>query len=267
MCNNLARPSEAARLSRWRCDCGHLRKTKIIFVGIIIFAAFFAVHGQGTIGTPAILTAYLNGACEVPANESQYEGSANLSYNLLTYNPLSNTVVNCTVFLPYPFFPTGAGIYGPANLAQTAPLLFDLGQYQIVTNVIVIISWPPVPDPPSITNVFVAYTNTLSVTPQQMRDLNAGLCYVNVTSLDYPAGEIRGQINAGTVVTQPRFQDGGGFMFEVTAPPSQNYEIDVSTDLVNWSAVTNVNTTNNLFQFVDSDATNSAQRFYRVESQ
>src|ERR1039458_6108579 len=96
-------------------------------------------HGQGTIGHFTNITAYLYGSCEVPSNDSAYTGSASFSYNLFGYNPLSNTVVDCHVYLSLPFSPTSAGVYGPAAPNRTAPLLFDLGQSCIVTTIVTII--------------------------------------------------------------------------------------------------------------------------------
>jgi hypothetical protein len=44
-----------------------------------------------------------------------------------------------------------------------------------------------------------------------------------------------------------------------------NYEVQGSTDLVNWTTLTNLTAaTNGLPVFVDLGATNSSQRFYRT---
>jgi hypothetical protein len=46
-----------------------------------------------------------------------------------------------------------------------------------------------------------------------------------------------------------------------------NYQIEASTDLVNWVTITNFATTNSPFYFTDPSATNYSRRFYRSEMQ
>jgi hypothetical protein len=46
--------------------------------------------------------------------------------------------------------------------------------------------------------------------------------------------------------------------------PGLEYRIDASSDLLNWTAVTNFVSTNATMHFLDSSATNYDQRFYRA---
>jgi hypothetical protein len=172
-----------------------------------LLASLLPALGQGSISFATNIVANLSGAAELPPNDSAYAATALFSYNLFGYNPANDREVNCFIILPLALSPTSAGVYGPAEAAATGPLVFDLGQYTAVTNVsygtnfFVIETWPPVPPPPVSnlplsTNVSLIYSNRLTLTPQQMEQFNAGLWYVNVSSLTYPAGEIRGQINA-----------------------------------------------------------------------
>jgi len=81
-----------------------------------------------------------------------------------------------------PFFsPISAGIFGPATTDQTNSLVFDLGNY--------LIGAPGDGFPGSL-----GYIGALTLTSQQINDLESGLWYVNFTSSTYPDGEIRGQI-------------------------------------------------------------------------
>lgn len=242
----------------------------VILGALAILASQSCADGQGTVGSPVSVSGYLNGACEVPSNDSTNSGVAALTYTVSTVYPPpppADTVLHCQVDLPLSFSPTTARLYGPAMPNQTGPLILDFGQSRIVTNVITVIGWPPVTNPPSITNVSVVFTNTLVATPQQMNEVSAGLWYVEVASLAYPAGELRGQVTSSPVLSQPRSEGAGGFAFQVTGPPSQNYEIQMSTDLVYWSTLTAVSTTNSLFRVVDPDAINSRRRFYRARYQ
>jgi hypothetical protein len=49
--------------------------------------------------------------------------------------------------------------------------------------------------------------------------------------------------------------------------PRLHYEIDTSTNLVNWQAITNIISTNSSFYFSDPAAKNYKQRFYRAVMQ
>ena len=55
-----------------------------------------------------------------------------------------------------------------------------------------------------------------------------------------------------------------GFQFALQGLPGQTYQIETSTNLVNWSAIGSVLATNTPVLFLDPAATNHARRFYRA---
>lgn len=141
-----------------------------------------SAQAQGTLQ----FTVALNGANEVPPNNSPYSVSGSLS---LAGDVLSFQIGTAFTNINDIFYPTDAGIYGPAVPGQNGPLIFDLNGY-----------YHPVINPPPGTYGGYSYDGGLSLTPQQIGDLEAGLWYVNFASLANPSGEIRGQI---TVVPEP----------------------------------------------------------------
>jgi hypothetical protein len=61
--------------------------------------------------------------------------------------------------------------------------------------------------------------------------------------------------------------NGTPFQLHLSTGASRICIIESSPDLVNWSPIfTNTTTTNGTFDFVDNDATNAVQRFYRAVS-
>jgi len=145
------------------------------------------------------------------------------------------------------FFPTSAGIYGPATNGHDAPLLFDLGNFLTSFN------------PFSIT-----YGGGLFLTPQQVRDLVSGLWYVNFLSTNYPSGQIRGQIvlQSQATLSDPFFTN-NTFQFTVSEVGNLNYIIQGTTNIAsgNWTSLA---TNTAPFTFTDTEFTNSRQRFYRA---
>ncbi len=133
---------------------------------VLAFAGLASAHAQGTLQ----FTASLNGGNEVPPNSSPYTASGTLTLdgNLLSYSIGRSG---------WDFLPTSAGIYGPATQSQNASIIFDLGNYLLS------------PNPPTM-----GYGGAITVTTQQINDLEAGLWYVNWNSSSFPGGEIRGQI-------------------------------------------------------------------------
>jgi len=57
-----------------------------------------------------------------------------------------------------------------------------------------------------------------------------------------------------------------GFRFSITNALGRTNTIQFSTNLTNWTTLTNVVDTNTVMQFIDSAATNSPRRFYRTFS-
>lgn len=265
---NLPRPSEAVLQAAAETTPGLRRASLALLLCLFTWLVNSPAQAQGTIGgpNPTNLVAYLNGVCELPANASPYQGTAVLSYDLSTYNALSNTAVTCKVSLPAELAPTDAAIYGPANPEQNGPLLFDLGQPAFTTNLFCVVVWPA--GEICSTGVTFGVSKVLSVTPEQMTQLNSGLWYVNVTSGSCPGGEIRGQVapSGAAVLSSFTIQPPTASSFWVTAQPNTAYTIQSSPDLASWTAVTNVNTSNSVFQVVDPLHSNSPQRFYRAIS-
>lgn len=250
------------------------RIVPLLLMSVFISRASMVTARGQVIYPPVNIFAYLDGACETPPNGSVYTGTAVMSYSVYGSNP----PVTCSVTLPTNFPAVDVGIYGPATSFHTAPLLYDLGQPGLMTNVVPVVSFPNLT---YSTNVILGCTTNLSLSPQQMNDLNAGLLYVNVTSAAYPAGEIRGQFSTQPILSVPALLNGNGVAFNVTFAEQmnlpqnlfpanyENYEVQVSTDLLNWITFTNFSSTNIVSQIVDTEATNTnaSQRFYRVEVQ
>jgi len=67
-------------------------------------------------------------------------------------------------------------------------------------------------------------------------------------------------------LSNPTWLPGGTFGFQLSSAPGVTYEIDASTDLLNWSPITNLVATSSELLVVDSMATNYSQRFYRAHS-
>jgi hypothetical protein len=154
---------------------------KKIIALTLLMVGLPCAFAQGTLQ----FTANLNGQNEVPPNDSPYHAFGTftlvggvLSYDIGTGFSTMNEI----------FYPTSAGIYGPAAAGQNGLLIFDLGDYQPVIN-----------PPPGSLGGF-SYSGTFTLTSQQTSNLQDGLWYVNLFTADYPAGAVRGQI---LVVPEP----------------------------------------------------------------
>jgi hypothetical protein len=66
------------------------------------------------------------------------------------------------------------------------------------------------------------------------------------------------------VLSAPSVQTNGAFRFSVAGTPGLTYEIDASSNLLNWLSVTSLISTISPFQFSDQAATNSPHLFYRA---
>jgi hypothetical protein len=137
---------------------------------------------------PPTFYASLRGGGELPPCPSLASGTA-IVHPSQTTNISS---VSVTLTLPLGFSPTSGGIYGPASPGEDGLLLYDLGQPIFWTNIFCVVTWPNPPD--CSTSVWWGYETTLNVTSNELHDLSAGLWYINVTSSNYPQGELRGQI-------------------------------------------------------------------------
>jgi glucose/arabinose dehydrogenase len=154
-----------------------------LYVVSLSNGAVYEVYGR-----PTLFGASLSGAQETPPNSSQARGTATL---LLDKDGQTALVSLRFGGLSTP--QTAAHVHSPAAAGQTAPPSFDLPAGN-----------------------FTDFKITL--TPEQVRDLRAGLFYVNVHSEAFPAGEIRGQLGALDVanlvqfeIDNPSVSEGAGF--------------------------------------------------------
>jgi hypothetical protein len=66
------------------------------------------------------------------------------------------------------------------------------------------------------------------------------------------------------ILSAPTIEPNGTFQFTVTGTGGLTYEMDVSSDLANWSVVTNVVPPSSQFQLTDPAAPSASGKFYRV---
>jgi uncharacterized repeat protein (TIGR01451 family) len=110
-----------------------------------------------------LFVATLNGSQETPPNNSTATGRATL-----LLSPDEKTARVSLVFSGLSSGQTDAHIHGPATLGVSAPPVFPLPLGQISDF-------------------------QINMTPAQVQDLKNGLFYINVHSVNFPTGEIRGQ--------------------------------------------------------------------------
>jgi uncharacterized repeat protein (TIGR01451 family) len=150
-----------------------------LYVVSLSNGAVYEVYGR-----PTIFATTLVGSQETPPNGSEAHGTATL---VLDKDGQTASVSLRFQGLTTP--QTAAHLHAPAPGGQTAPPVFDL--------------------PPGNFNDF-----KLALTPQQVRDLHAGLFYINVHSEKYPAGEIRGQFSQLEVSSIVKFETLGASVSE-----------------------------------------------------
>ncbi len=141
-----------------------IRRTLLIAAACA--ASFGILPGARADEMPIQLHATLNGAQEVPPNQTtgtgRMDGTLNRSTKELTY-----TVTYQNLTGP----PTMAHFHGPADPGQNAPVVIPLQQ--------------PLTSP---------IKGKATLTEQQMDQLLGNKWYVNVHTREHPAGEIRGQV-------------------------------------------------------------------------
>jgi hypothetical protein len=164
---------------RFRQPVRVMVSSTVLASSILAVALWVSPAAADTFDTTFI--AQLNGAQETPPNSSPSTGVAFLTFNkdnsnlcyAISYTPLEGTEIL-------------AHFHGPLNKGDVAgpgiasPILHN------ITN-----GSPPGPSPVgSPKNGCVLVSDK-----QQVKDLKAGLWYINVhTTPDHPAGEIRGQV-------------------------------------------------------------------------
>lgn len=68
-------------------------------------------------------------------------------------------------------------------------------------------------------------------------------------------------------ITGARFQSGSEFLLQVCGMPNHTYTVQTSTNLLNWSDVTNISAgSNGVCEWVDSNLSDRNARFYRLKS-
>jgi hypothetical protein len=112
----------------------------------------------------------------------------------------------------------------------------------------------------------IAGATTPTLTLTGVNPTNSGDYCAVITNL---AGSVTGSVATLTVVLPPHCTSIGLMLdsnplLSFDTVSDLTYRIDASTDLVNWSALANVPGTNGTLRFIDMDATNYSQRFYRA---
>jgi CHRD domain-containing protein len=234
--------------------------TRIFWRSLLIAVPVLSGYSQGSISFGTNIYAYLSGLQEVPRNDSmQYGGALLTAY--YSQDASGNTPVDCRVDLPLSFAPSGAAIYGPANTGQNGSLIFDLGSSATITNV------SQVPFSPPVTNISLVYMQKLALTPSQLTQLYQGLCYINVWSAAYPQGELRGQLNNRPVLLQPVVESQDTVFLGLNVPGYINYQLQVSTNLIDWYAIGQASLAPGPSGFTDQHDPNEPRRFYRLKVQ
>jgi hypothetical protein len=183
----------------------------------------------------------------------------------------NDTAVAWRIKLETNFPALSCGVHGPAAVNQRGPLLLDFGLPVITPNILTIVTWPN--GLVSSTNYSLDYVATNWFTPDQMRLLEAGMYYVQLASSNFPNGDIRAQISKQPVLSQPRFKPDGAVGFVMSKSYKETYliefwssSVEVSTNTINWTVLTNLDRATGLFDITDPDATNSPSRFYRAKT-
>ena len=114
-------------------------------------------------------TGTLSAAQEVPTNSSTATG-----FGRVTLNDAETQITVSLNFSGLSSNQTASHIHAPAAPGANAPVLFNIGSQGMTSGTFTALSF--------------------AVTPAQVADLKAGLWYFNVHSVNFPNGEIRGQI-------------------------------------------------------------------------
>jgi hypothetical protein len=130
--------------------------------------ASIAVLFAGTASAATVkFNATLTAAAEVPPTTSTGSGSATVSLDTTTHE-----ITYDVTFSGFSSAVTAAHIHGPAEAGKNAGVVVPLGN----------------------NNPASPIHGTATLTPEQERQLTAGLYYVNVHSRNNPGGAVRGQL-------------------------------------------------------------------------
>ena len=135
------------------------------------------IRGQILLAPVRKFTATLDGAHEVPAVPSAGTGAG----SVLLSGTKEQVTTNAT-FSNLGSNASAAHIHGPAFAGSEAGVLFGLDGAPAATS-------GPIPD------------QTFAITPTQVNELEAGQHYFNIHSVNFPDGEIRGQIGSIPLLT------------------------------------------------------------------
>jgi len=132
---------------------------------LLVLIVGFTALSASAIERP--FTAVLNGGQEDPPNDSESFGVA-----FMTFDTISKMLCYSITFSALSSDEVSAHFHGPAAPGESASVMFAI-----------------TPVPGRVKNGCVGPFGT-----QQIRQLNAGQVYLNVHSVDFPSGEIRGQV-------------------------------------------------------------------------
>lgn len=132
-----------------------------------LLALGLAGYGTTANANELVYEALLTGVQEAPPVSTAGRGTA-----VARLNPQTNALSYNVSFERLTTAATGAHIHGPAPAGQNAGVLFPLTGN---------LAAPPL-------------TGQATLTPEQVRQLAAGLMYVNIHTGQNPSGEIRGQL-------------------------------------------------------------------------
>ena len=126
-------------------------------------------------------------------------------------------------------------------------------------------SLPPIPSlafyyTSSATNL--CYAGQVGVTNGAFSVIVPASCLFTLTYSNLPVSQITQPVSPPYFLA-PTLQN-GNVSFSLAATSGFTYQIQVSTNLSNWTVMTNLASTNGTIQFLDNNTNNFIQRFYRA---
>jgi CHRD domain/FG-GAP-like repeat len=167
-----------------------MNSRKASFIAVVILTFLFAATARAE-----VFIAYLNGAQQVPAAATSATG-----YARVIVNEQAGTLTFTVVFNNLTSAQTLSHIHAPGAIGVNAAVVIDFGAVGGTSGTI---------------------SGTRSITPTQLAQIRAHQGYVNVHSVNFPNGEIRGQLG----IQRPVDYDGDGkqdlsvLRFPNIAPP------------------------------------------------